>query len=386
VVTGNSDERVSGMLVTRVEGKERRNAQGVTDLAYADDVTTRAEGCITTLVGKPDKKRAWVTHAEGTAALSGLDPKNAAVKAQRKSPNILHPGDIVYFARAKREGLALQKGTTNTYKAKVPKMSVALTFNNHKGPLANEPYVVEGLGEHEEGSTDGAGKLTIHVPVHLREVHVAFPGQSIGYPVRIGDIDPIDEPAGVRERLQHLGHHAPPAGEISEDDLDERDRRSIAAFQEVHGLHITCVWPGCGLNDLGPPDFLQPWDAIVSLVLQIRNSVASRVKTTAVPEGKAGVTMGPSPTVAEVYLDGGFPAELLANNIMHEFMHLKLDTGQSIVPVTVHGPECRSGRIWTAVRADFRHPCSSPVRGSFEKEQDHPRKRPRSVSQQHPRR
>jgi type VI secretion system secreted protein VgrG len=73
VVTGNSDERVSGMLVMRVEGKERREVQESADLGYADDLTVRVKGCMTTLVGKADKKRSWVTHAEGTAKLSSLE-------------------------------------------------------------------------------------------------------------------------------------------------------------------------------------------------------------------------------------------------------------------------------------------------------------------------
>ena len=73
VVTGSSDERISGMLVTRVEGKERRCVEENADLEYAEDLTVRVEGCMTTLVGKADKKRSWATHAEGTAKLSSLD-------------------------------------------------------------------------------------------------------------------------------------------------------------------------------------------------------------------------------------------------------------------------------------------------------------------------
>lgn len=67
IVTGSSDERVSGTLVTRVEGRERRCVEENADLEYAEDLTVRVEGCMTTLVGKADKKRSWATHAEGTA-------------------------------------------------------------------------------------------------------------------------------------------------------------------------------------------------------------------------------------------------------------------------------------------------------------------------------
>ena len=73
VVTGSAEARVSGPLVTRVEGKERRAVQLNADFEYGDDLTTRVKGCMTTLVGKADAKRSWVTHAEGQAKLSSLD-------------------------------------------------------------------------------------------------------------------------------------------------------------------------------------------------------------------------------------------------------------------------------------------------------------------------
>jgi type VI secretion system secreted protein VgrG len=73
VVTGNADERVSGMRVTRVEGREKRDVQGNADFAHAEDLTLRVHGCMTTLVGEYEKKRSWLTHAEGTATLSSLD-------------------------------------------------------------------------------------------------------------------------------------------------------------------------------------------------------------------------------------------------------------------------------------------------------------------------
>ncbi len=82
VVTGSSDERVSGTLVTRIEGRERRCVEENADLAYCEDLTIRVEGCLTTLVGKADNKRSWVTHAEGTAKLSSLDTTEIASEGE----------------------------------------------------------------------------------------------------------------------------------------------------------------------------------------------------------------------------------------------------------------------------------------------------------------
>ncbi|MFO0614820.1 MAG: type VI secretion system tip protein TssI/VgrG [Polyangiaceae bacterium] len=73
IVRGSLDERVTGAVTTRIEGRERRDVQGPSDVVYAGDHTVRALGCVTTIVGKNDKRRSWTTHAEGTATLSGLD-------------------------------------------------------------------------------------------------------------------------------------------------------------------------------------------------------------------------------------------------------------------------------------------------------------------------
>ncbi len=82
VVAGSSDERVSGTLVTRIEGRERRCVEENADLDYTEDLTIRVSGCLTTLVGKADKKRSWATHAEGTARLSSLDTTEIASEGE----------------------------------------------------------------------------------------------------------------------------------------------------------------------------------------------------------------------------------------------------------------------------------------------------------------
>lgn len=167
------------------------------------------------------------------------DPKNAELKSSRQSPNLLHPGDLVHFPRPKRVGSPLQKGTTNKYQVNVPMTSVHLVFKNEKGPIANEPYTIEGLGAREEGTSDGDGGLTIKMPIHVREIHVVFPKKYLSYPVRVGDMDPIDEPMGARKRLEHMGYRTPPSDEVSESEAEQQDQKAINAFQRAHGLEPT---------------------------------------------------------------------------------------------------------------------------------------------------
>lgn len=162
------------------------------------------------------------------------DPKNAELKKQR-DPNMLHPGDILYVPDRKRKWLPLKVGAENLYVASVPATTVHLSFKHLNKPRANEPYVIHGMGEPEEGTTDGDGALEVRVPVHVREIQVTFPQSYVTYAVHIGDMDPIDEPSGVRKRLQHLGFY--PADGAA--DLDVADAQGIRAYQRARGLPET---------------------------------------------------------------------------------------------------------------------------------------------------
>lgn len=168
------------------------------------------------------------------------DPKNAELKGQR-APNLLHPGDILYVPDRKRTWLPLKGSTDNLYVAKVPRTKVRLMFKDLDKPRAGEAYVVHGMGEPEEGTTDGDGGVEVSVPVHVREVQISFPGSGVTYPVHIGDMDPIEEATGVRKRLQHLGYGsvAGVAEDASDEDAEGAERAAIGAFQADQGMEAT---------------------------------------------------------------------------------------------------------------------------------------------------
>jgi Putative peptidoglycan binding domain len=174
-------------------------------------------------------------------------PKNAELKS-RRDPNLLHPGDLLWVPKQASNWRPISGGMMNKYVAKIPKTTISLGFKNENGPLTNEPYVVEGLGAQREGTTDEQGTLVVEVPVHLREFRVSFPRQNAIHPVRVGDMDPIDELSGLRKRLQHLGYYKRSPGEstslmMSEGDIEACDQQAIVKFQRAHGLEAT------GLSD-----------------------------------------------------------------------------------------------------------------------------------------
>ncbi|MFT3768263.1 MAG: peptidoglycan-binding protein [Minicystis sp.] len=138
-------------------------------------------------------------------------PSNAALSALRKDHNILAPGDVIYLPVKRREWLPIQKGQTNRFVAKVPKVDVNVVFQDRDGkPLANEPCELEGLAgtgaETMPDKTDGDGKLELKLPVSVRELVIRFPRINVAFWLRPGEMDPLDETAGIRKRLHHLGY------------------------------------------------------------------------------------------------------------------------------------------------------------------------------------
>jgi hypothetical protein len=134
-----------------------------------------------------------------------------------------------------RPSLTFQCGTKNRYKADVPKVPVSLAFNVGGKPIAGEPYEVEGLGASQTGESDASGKVTLLVPAHVREVRVRFTKKGMVFPIMIGDMDPIDEPSGVRKRLEHLGYMQG----LEMFDAEQRLKYALASFQRAAGLHVS---------------------------------------------------------------------------------------------------------------------------------------------------
>src|SRR5262245_20482030 len=88
-------------------------------------------------------KLAFVLGFDADAVWS--DPKNAELTSARDR-NLLHPGDVLWLPDRARRPLPIAAGAANKYVATITRTNIRLRFKGDKEPLANEPYVVEGLG------------------------------------------------------------------------------------------------------------------------------------------------------------------------------------------------------------------------------------------------
>lgn len=165
------------------------------------------------------------------------DSQNEELKKKR-DPNMLQPGDVLYVPEeTPKPDLSVSEGDSHDFQAHVPEIVVSLVLRDGDGPIAGEPYVINGLGDPVEGTTDADGGLSFTATVLAREVELVLKKRNVKYPVLIGDMDPLDESSGVKKRLEHLGYRDPDAGEEGAD--EELSPAVIQAFQAAHGLPVT---------------------------------------------------------------------------------------------------------------------------------------------------
>ena len=108
----------------------------------------------------------------------------------------------------------------------------------------DERYVIRGLGELVEGSTDADGKLIVDASIHTREITISLPDQNVSYPIAIGHMDPHQESSGARQRLENLGYFRTTGQDAadsaqSEAPADSALHAATIRFQREMGLETT---------------------------------------------------------------------------------------------------------------------------------------------------
>jgi len=204
------------------------------------------------------------------------DANNTDLRDVRKDPNVLLPGDRVFVPelrrkdesgateqhhRFRRKGepsklrLRLMRAATkddeqddDDQDAPAPQgqsdAKVSSTQSDPGPPLlpdvprSNVPYVLNVDGRLFNGMTDADGVLECAVPGNARKgLLIIEPGtpQETQLPVLLGQLSPITEMCGVRERLANLGFECARDGDKMTDDLED----ALQTFQTMHELEIS---------------------------------------------------------------------------------------------------------------------------------------------------
>ena len=182
-------------------------------------------------------------HVRKLAFRCGLDPetvwkheKNAALADKRKNMDLLHPGDILHLPPEPPPPVDVTAGSKNRYKAKAPRVNLKLKVAVTGKDLGNKPFEVHGCGGGEplKGTTLADGEISVDLPVWVREVTVKVPDAGLVMPMRVGDLDPIEETSGQKQRLRNLGY-LPATGDIEPEQLTA----ALRAFQSDQKMNVS---------------------------------------------------------------------------------------------------------------------------------------------------
>lgn len=177
-------------------------------------------------------------------------PDNAQLKQKCQNPNTLMPGDTVTIPdRTTRTETCPtdQSHKFSTHKSKL--LLRVILERSYDKPIADTPCDLIIDAERFSLTSDGTGLveqqikrsasdalLVVRDTIHLKDSIVPV---SFQVPVRIGDLNPIEERSGQRTRLANLGYYR-----LDGDDIDEAEFRSaVEEFQCENSLKVDGI---CG--------------------------------------------------------------------------------------------------------------------------------------------
>ncbi len=165
---------------------------------------------------------------------------NASLRAKRKDPNVLYPGDEVYVPDREIKELSRSTDQKHKFVKKGEPTKLKLRLLDDYKPRAGVKYQLEIDGASKSGTTDSNGFITEMIPAGARSGRLLVGQGSTKdyYDLRLGELDPLETEDGVRGRLIDLG--------FGSDNLND----AISAFQKREGLETTGEANDATLNRL----------------------------------------------------------------------------------------------------------------------------------------
>jgi hypothetical protein len=163
-------------------------------------------------------------------------PENAELKQLRKDPNVLFADDEIFIPEvepAEYPGKATEQ--RHRFRRKGEPCKIKIQLLKLGKPRANEKYVLKLDATVINGTTDSEGKLEHFIPGDARSGELVLRNGKEVIPIRVGDLDPVDEITGVQQRLNNLGYDAGSEGGSS----NEKTVEALKKFQADYKLEVT---------------------------------------------------------------------------------------------------------------------------------------------------
>jgi hypothetical protein len=163
------------------------------------------------------------------------DSKNSKLRQDRKNPNVLKPGDVVYMCDKEEKDESCPSEERHRFKRKGVPEKLVIQFRTIGEPRANEAYVLDIDGALSEGQTDENGIAEVWIPPNAMKGKISFRDGGDEYELELGDLDPITEVSGIQQRLQNMGFYEGPI----DGKMSGQIEHGIGDFQKARGLNPT---------------------------------------------------------------------------------------------------------------------------------------------------
>jgi hypothetical protein len=177
--------------------------------------------------------------------------KNKALRDKRKSPNILYAGDVVHLPDKEQKQLKVTPNATHQFKVQGKPPELRLCLLQGGKPVKDAQYTLSIDGVEREPrkqkKTDGKGMVIATVSAAAQAATVTVGKLGTVFQVKLGHLDPITEPTGVKARLRQLGYFP---GPVEDGKADELFHVGVWLFQNNKGLVPTGVVNDATLDEL----------------------------------------------------------------------------------------------------------------------------------------
>jgi len=159
---------------------------------------------------------------------------NADLKAKRKNPNVLKPGDEVVLPDKTTKVVNKPVDAKHKFKRKGEPSMLRLKYQLDDEARANESYQlnIDNGRVTKNGNLDGDGMLQEVIPGDAKVAVVMFKAGKEIYRYAIGNLNPIDTISGVQQRLNNLGFNAGP----EDNEMNDQLRDAITRFKGKYNL------------------------------------------------------------------------------------------------------------------------------------------------------
>jgi hypothetical protein len=161
-------------------------------------------------------------------------PNNAALKQQRKDPNTLCAGDVVFIPDKREKVVNKQTELVHRFELKNTPALLSLQMFDEDDYRSNQSYEIEIDGVVRTGTTDSEGVLRESILPNARRGKLIIGPDLAVFDLQFGQVEPPTEIRGIQARLNNLGFDCAISGK-----LDKETKRALSRFQRACEIEET---------------------------------------------------------------------------------------------------------------------------------------------------